>query len=350
MVETIILSMDGSVEKKSFESRDKAEIHLVNFLREKELGGSKAFSIIEEKNTFTYAIIDQNELKILDADSFFALLNKPISIKNMDTTESKEFSILKSLVLSEQWPSAVFKVQIADENSEKDKEERAEGICDILLPPLNGKKVLDFGCGEGHIAKHAATEATISVGYDIDKSPKSQLRWEEKEENLLLTTDFEKVSSEGPYDVILIYDVLDHTKNAMSEILLRAKSVLSNEGRIYLRCHPWCGRHGGHAYRKINKAFVHIVFSEEELRAFGLELEPNQKVTFPLLTYNKAIEDAGLVKDSEHEIDTQEVEPFFSENPLVKARILKAFGAEEWSEGKPSFQMSQCFVDYVLKK
>jgi len=267
-------------------------------------------------------------------------------------TVNKELALLDSLLKSEQWPDAVFKLQIADENSEKDKEERAEGICDILLPPMTNKKFLDFGCGEGHMAKYVSKEAIVSVGYDLKKNPKSQFEWEDKNENLLLTVDFEKVKSEGPYDVVIIYDVLDHVEeDDMGGVLSKAKSVLSDGGKIYLRCHPWAGRHGGHAYRKINKAFVHLVLTEEELTSLGLELDPNQKVMYPLAAYSKAIEDASLLKDSEPEIDTQEVESFFSEDALVKSRILKAFAISQWGEdGKPSFQMSQCFIDYVLKK
>jgi 2-polyprenyl-3-methyl-5-hydroxy-6-metoxy-1,4-benzoquinol methylase len=263
-----------------------------------------------------------------------------------------QFDDLKTLLNSSEWPDAVFKVQIADENSEDDKKERAEGIADVILPSLDQKKFLDFGCGEGHVAKYAAKNANLSIGYETEKNPSSQLEWEEKKENLLLTTDFEKVKAEGPYDIILIYDVLDHAKGeSMTQVLEKAKSVLSDEGNIYLRCHPWASRHGGHAYRKINKAFVHLVLSEEELKEMELELEFNNKVLYPLATYLKAIEDAGLAKVNEEEIDFQDVEPFFSENAVVKERLLKLYGIREWGDsGRPAFQMSQCFVDYVLKK
>jgi 2-polyprenyl-3-methyl-5-hydroxy-6-metoxy-1,4-benzoquinol methylase len=267
-----------------------------------------------------------------------------------DLNELSQFDDLKTLLDSSEWPNAVFEVQIADENSEADKKERAEGIADILLPNLDGKKFLDFGCGEGHVAEYAAKSTNLSIGYDKEKNPNSKLEWEEKKENFLITTDFEKVKAEGPYDIILIYDVLDHAKGeSMSEILERAKSVLSEDGIIYLRCHPWCGRHGGHAYRKINKAFVHLVFTEDELEKMGLVLEPTQKIFFPLATYSKAIEESGLVNSQEHEIDFQDVEPFFSNNPVVKERLLKLYGIKEWGDsGRPAFQMSQCFVDYVL--
>ena len=297
-----------------------------------------------------------NDLKSKSSDSM--ALRQIVSGFVSELDSLCEFEDLKKLLNSDDWPHAVFQVQIADENSEKDKEERAEGIADILLPKLDGKKILDFGCGEGHVAKYAANEASISVGYDIERSSKSQLEWEKKKENLLLTTDFEKVKTEGPYDIILIYDVLDHAKiESMSEILGRVKSVLSEDGNIFLRCHPWCGRHGGHAYRKINKAFVHLVFTEDELEKMGLELEFNNKVLCPLATYSKAIEDAGLANINSEDIDFQDVEPFFSNNPVVKKRLLQLYGLEEWGHQeagqparKPAFQMSQCFVDYVLKK
>lgn len=264
--------------------------------------------------------------------------------------ESDEFRLMKSLVHSDDWPEAVFSLQIADETSESDKAERAEGIADILLPPFSGKKFLDFGCGEGHVAKYVSGEASVSVGYDIVRAETSKLSWENKKEKLLLTTDFEKVVSEGPYDIVMIYDVLDHSSADPSEVLAKAKSVLAEDGKIYLRCHPWTGRHGGHAYRKINKAFVHLVFGEDELEEMGVNLERNRKILFPIGTYNKAIEEAGLARESEPEVDTQEVESFFEENPLVKSRILSAFGLDNWTSEKPVFQMSQCFLDYVLKK
>lgn len=270
--------------------------------------------------------------------------------QNSKFKESDEFRLMKSLIHSDEWPEAVFSLQITDENSESDKAERAEGIADILLPPFSGKKFLDFGCGEGHVAKYVSGEASVSIGYDIDRNKSSKLEWEKKNKNFLLTTEFKKVVSEGPYDIIMVYDVLDHSSEDPSEVLAKVKSVLADDGRVYLRCHPWTGRHGGHAYRKINKAFVHLAFSEEELNHLGVKVENNRKILFPISTYNKAIDDAGLVRESEPEIDTQEVESFFEENPLVKSRILATFGLNEWTSEKPVFQMSQCFLDYVLKK
>jgi 2-polyprenyl-3-methyl-5-hydroxy-6-metoxy-1,4-benzoquinol methylase len=272
-------------------------------------------------------------------------------VQEPSPTKEQEFDELKSLLASEVWPEAVFSAQIADENSEQDKEERAQGIADIMLPTMEGKSFLDFGCGEGHVAKYLSKEARVSVGYDIEKSQRSKLPWNHKDGNFILTSDFEKVVAEGPFDVILLYDVVDHVKDMTpSEMLLKAASVLAPEGRIFMRCHPWCGRHGGHLYRSSNKAFVHLVFKSDELEALGIRPESNLGVVKPLKTYGDIIKDAGLANDADPEIDSQEVEDFFRDTPVVRDRILKAWGVDKWDNDPPSFQMSQCFVDYVLKK
>lgn len=259
------------------------------------------------------------------------------------------FVALKNFLDSGNWPKAVHEDQIADDTSESDKDERAEGISDMLLPPLDGKKFLDFGCGEGHVANYTSKSAYLSVGYDIVKSPRSRFEWENNKDKLLLTTEFNEVESKGPYDTILIYDVLDHAQDP-KEVLSKAKSVLSDDGKIYVRTHPWTSRHGGHAYRKINKAFVHLVFTEEELKSMDIELEYNIKSMRPISDFDSWLKGSGLKKLSEPELDQQEVEPFFKENPIVRKRIMDSFGIKEWEKGLPEWQMSQCFWDYVLEK
>jgi 2-polyprenyl-3-methyl-5-hydroxy-6-metoxy-1,4-benzoquinol methylase len=298
----------------------------------------KTRDVKEEKNSH-----DVKEEK--NSHDVVERIEKPVFVR------TKEFDVLSQLLNSEDWPEAVFSSQIADENLETDKEERAEGICDIILPPIIDKKFLDFGCGEGHVAKYMAKNSSFSVGYDINKNPKSQLIWEETQENFLLTTNFDKVKENAPYDVILLYDVMDHTEGESNvELLLKIKSILAENGNVYVRCHPWTGRHGGHIYKKINKAFVHLVFNEEELNELGVEnIEYNNKYMYPIKFYDETIDQSGF-KRINKEIDTQEVESFFANNPLIKQRIIDAFKIKTWTLDPPVFQMSLCFVDYILKK
>jgi hypothetical protein len=100
----------------------------------------------------------------------------------------------------------------------------------------------------------------------------------------------------------------------------------------------------------LNRAFLHLVLNSEELSSLGLKPLKNQGVLYPLETYEKAISNSGLVKVGRAEVDTQEVEPFFFNNPLIRSRILRTFGLNEWGENPPVNQMSICFIDYILQK
>ena len=269
--------------------------------------------------------------------------------ENLSATKTNKFEELK-ILLGSNWPEAVLQFQIVDENSEEDKMDRGEGLISLVInEELENKKFLDFGCGEGHCAKFSSTQETsLSIGYDIIKPEKSQLNWETEENNLLLTTNLEKVKEKAPYDIILIYDVLDHTEQDPVDLLTQAKSLLSDQGKIYLRCHPWCGRHGGHLYRKMNKAFVHVVFSDDELKELGLEPEKMIKVKMPMKTYEDYIKAAGLKIESK-DIETQDVEDFFEKTPIIRDRLKQVMNIDN---GKtfPKHQLSQCFHDYILTK
>lgn len=267
-------------------------------------------------------------------------------------SEKFEFEELKKLLNTEAWPEAVNGFQIADEHSEKDKDERAEGIINFLFASedFKEKKFLDFGCGEGHVANYVS-QKTFSVGYDVSNE-KSRFTWGEKVDNLFLTSNFDDVKSNAPYDLILIYDVLDHAEDPV-DILNKAKSVLSENGHIHMRCHPWCSRHGGHLYKQINKAFAHLVFSEEELLEMGLNLDKTikNKVIYPISYYEGLISSVGL-KIVSREIDEQEPERFFSDNFVVSKRIKAALPENNGTKMRelfPSFQLKQCFLDFIIK-
>lgn len=156
------------------------------------------------------------------------------------------------------WPEAIFQELICQDN-EEDKLDRASGILSFFIDEfVSNKKVLDFGCGEGHLVKIMSSSdnnAELCVGYDIVQSGK--LSWENKQENHLLTTNFQKVIENAPYDIVVLYDVLDHCENP-EEILNNIKSVCRNGTKVYVRCHPYTSRHGGHLYKDDNRAYLHL--------------------------------------------------------------------------------------------
>lgn len=244
------------------------------------------------------------------------------------------------------WPLAVNPNLICGLDNEEDKADRANGVVELMIEEnLNGKKFLDFGCGEGHTVDVSTKHNTvISVGYDIVED----LGWSDKKGSL--TTDMKFVEASGPYDVIMMFDILDHVgpfddTNAPSTILKKAAELLSPNGKIYLRCHPWTSRHATHMYHWENKAYIHLVYNDEELKNLGIKVgEPTQKVTRPIETYRTWIKDSGLKVDNERVIK-EPVEEFFKSSKLSQI-ITKNCEFQQF----PEFQLSIQFIDYILSK
>lgn len=247
-----------------------------------------------------------------------------------------ELESLRGLIGGSEWPQAIPEERICLTSGKHI--ERANGILNIFVSEyLKDKKFLDFGCGEGHVVAAAKkNEASLAIGYDIKN------QWEDASN---LTPDWTEIQKNAPYDVILLHDVLDHIEMYDPiEALKKVKSVMSPDGHIYVRNHPWSSRHGGHLYLRKNLAFLHLVFDSVELtRIGGLEAEYNIKVHTPLETYRYWFEQADLKIDSEIATKTP-VEDFFKKTAVVYGRLAK-----HWGEGQDPFgHMEIDFVEYVV--
>jgi hypothetical protein len=130
----------------------------------------------------------------------------------------------------------------------------------------------------------------------------------------------------------------------MQEVLSSAKSVLSSGGKIYLRAHPWTGRHGGHLYRQLNKAFVHFLLTKEELAAFGVSQDPEiLQALHPIGMYRYWIDKCDLKIETEDMPQT--IEPYFS-NKLTQLRIQDLY-QESFKKGW-SPEWGYEFCDFIL--
>lgn len=259
-----------------------------------------------------------------------------------------EFEELKRLIEDDSWPVAVPPAAICTTPEQQNL--RAETILDMVVgESLKDQTFLDFGCGFGHVTEVSSKRGTkMSVGYDIEP----QWVFHEGKPNMFFTSNWEEAVQQSPYNVILMFDLLDHVKNASPvDVLKQARSVLSDAGKIYVRCHPWCARHGGHLYQRKNKAYLHLVMDEIELtRLAGIESDHNLKILRPIgndSRYRQWFNEAGL--DILSEIPMKKTpEEFFTKHSIVRDKIEKNWGVGS-VENLENYLAIE-FVDFVVQK
>lgn len=240
------------------------------------------------------------------------------------------------------WPEAVNQHLIIDEDQDSVKKEfRAVQIIGLMGVPTKDCRILDCGCGDGYVAKELANNAAEVIGYDINTFQ----TWSKfSKPNLKFTTNKNDFGEQ--FDFIVIYDVLDHIEGeSPEEFLTWVSKALKPNGRIFLRCHPWTSRHGGHLYTKINKAYLHLALTTDELTKLGFKLTPNLKINRPLATYDTIISKAGLSIESRKGFNDV-VEPYFSKTLLD--RIIKINWAGEIDHSTAIKIMSSQYIDYHL--
>lgn len=175
---------------------------------------------------------------------------------------------IQDLMNIDVWPQAVPPFIIANV-SESDMVNRANAILDMMLDrSIQDKTFLDFGCGEGWVAQEVVKRGVRqSVGYDIV----SHDDWKNRVGSEF-TTDFASLK-QGHYDVIMLYDVLDHCVDPL-DVMSKVKSCLKPGGLIVVRCHPWTSRTATHLYKQgINRAYLHLFLSWEEIKSL-IDQEP----------------------------------------------------------------------------
>jgi len=156
------------------------------------------------------------------------------------------------------WPEALPE-NFIPRNDEEEKT-RADLIISRLPIQLQGK-ILDFGCGEGFLAASLKEKGNDIIGYDIVKSDK----WNIFDNPEIFITDWDIIHNQV-FDIIILYDTIDHlVEENIDTTFAKLKSILSEKGTIIIMAHPWTSRHGGHIYKNLNLAYVHLVLDSSEL-------------------------------------------------------------------------------------
>ena len=245
-----------------------------------------------------------------------------------------------------EWPDAVAEHMIVKESDEDTLRLKAIQVQGAIGVNPVGIKVLDFGSGTGHIAAQYAKDS-ITYAYDINK--KAAIYNDSNKDYQPITSDqWDGFSKEnyGQLDLIILYDVLDHIVGATTiDVLSSLRKLLAPSGNIFIRCHPWTSRTGGHLYMQHNKAFLHLALTPEELLANGLRCEPNIKTNKPLAAYEHIINKAGL-KTVSKKVHTNPIESYVADNLLP--RIIKTTWSGKITEEKAAKIMTTTNVDYLL--
>lgn len=247
----------------------------------------------------------------------------------------EETHAVVDLINRPDWPDAVPDHLICGHNLE-DRLARAASIIEYVGKDCRGYKVLDFGCGDGHVALEASRMGAVAVGYDLKQS--SALDWE-KESNCYLTSRMEEVVARGPYDLVIIYDVLDHCEDALG-VLGAVKELCKPTATIFTRCHSWMSRHGAHQCRTVNKGWLQIFFTKDELASMDVDTGDLSQYYFPVIVQTGWFKSLGL-KVQASEIVKSDLPPIIQNDlwPRIIGKHHKTF---------PFWQLSQSYNDYWI--
>lgn len=286
------------------------------------------------------------KIKTTDIDS----INKIscVEINNIDVSIKTDANI-DELIESKFWPEAIPSALIASDDAKI--RFRSKTIVRSYVGNVTGKKILDFGCGNGYCTREAISAgAAISVGYDIKRNS----TWDEVQPSNLspavvdpiLTTDFDEVLKYAPYDIILMYDVVDHIRpDEINDAISKVISACDYKTFVKVRCHPWTSIHGGHTYEKLNRAYGHLLLSDENLEIYQSEYV--NKITRPMATYKKYFEEFTVLNTVSHKsLINNELNGILKDKTIIDMIEKKLGGDKEWQ----SMVLPIEFVDYLLSR
>lgn len=139
---------------------------------------------------------------------------------------------------------------------------------------LAGRRVLDFGCGGGHLAILAARAGAAQVvGLDLDEADTCAARRlaarevpGQRVEFVLAADDRRAPFPDAAFDIILCFDVLEHIAS-IKDITAEWYRVLKPGGRVMIWWQPYYHPYGHHLTAYVPMPWAHVFFSNATLAA-----------------------------------------------------------------------------------
>ncbi len=248
----------------------------------------------------------------------------------------KNFTEIKMLLKSDFWPNALSE----DELNEK-TEEKIISLVNNLVK-LEKLSVAYFGDNADIFAKTILTNnAEKAICFSSDKKPNT-FRTEENNQLAIVTTDKNDIVKNGPYDVIVCNDFIEHTGENPENWLDFMKNIRKSNGPIYLRAHPFCSRY--HDHNLANKAYTHLIFNDSEKLKAGCP--SGKKTCKQLLTENeyfKMFYNLNLTI-IERNLINYTIEKLFIENSELNEKIKESLNRDSIFEEELSIE----YIDYLI--
>lgn len=181
-----------------------------------------------------------------------------------DSPHNSRQQHIEKLLSIDCWPEAV-PGHLAAKPTAEDQINRANAVLDMMIDrSTEGTHFLDFGCGDGWVAKEMTRRGVASsTGFDLLPSD----NWNQHK-GVTFTNVFKDLNPDS-YDIIMLYDVLDHCEDPVG-LMKQVHSLMKRNGIVYARCHPWSSKHASHLYKSgLNRAYIHLFLTWEELIELG---------------------------------------------------------------------------------
>ncbi len=161
-----------------------------------------------------------------------------------------------------------------------------------VIGPLEGRSVLDIGCGTGFVL--AALERAGMNGCGLDMHLAGLRYARKRTHGLLLCETTTRVPFSAQFDVVMLCDVIEHTRDD-GAVLREASKALKDTGALVITVpagpHLWTALDevSGHKRRYTRQALVHAMqradLSVRLVRYFGILLLPVQRLRRQLSTH-----------------------------------------------------------------
>lgn len=270
------------------------------------------------------------------------LLNEVILYLKMnddskDLIDLQDLTNLKKMLKSNLWPNA-----LSEEELKESKEEKVKNV----LKNITNIENMDIACfaddADIFVKEIIKAKANKVVCFSLDKNI-NPFKIEESNQIGIVTNNKNELVGNGPFDIIICYDFLEHTGESPENWLSLMKSIRKTNGPIYLRAHPFTSRY--HDHNLANKAYSHLVFTDSEKLKIGCP--SGKKPCKELLTENeyfKLFYSLELSIIERNIIDHPIEEEMFIKNSMISEKIKATLNKEMLFAEELSFE----YIDYLL--